>query len=370
MWVLDEIKQSFSWGSEWERDDFIFVGRRSRRQEDGGSTLDQVHYISDIMKTKVTMSPEEPLHKHPELVTEFQSGIGYLQWLAGTTWGDLSSSFSLLQKKHSDLKVADLIEINRVLRYVKATSTAFAQVNPIPIEDAVFVAYGGSGFANAPNNKSQGGYLTNFSSKKTLDGSSKASLLDWKSYHHQRMLRSTLAAEASSLDRAQDLDTGNFMGCMFSDMLDPTYRATCGMPAMEIIPITDARSLFDAVRRLSTNFAEKRVEIDVAGLRSTCRNLRWVPCELQHADAMTKMSTKLRDSFRQWMSAPTVTLAESRSTAEIYGSANKPWRADKREGKHSQQKVGSVTIQESASALACTSQVLSRDQPVTPEANR
>jgi hypothetical protein len=157
---------------------------------------------------------------------------------------------------------------------------------------------------------------------------------------------------------------------MFSEMLDPTYRATCGMPAMEIIPITDARSLFDAVHRISTNFAEKRVEIDVAGLRSTCRNLRWVPSELQHADAMTKMSTKLRDSFRQWMSAPTVTLAESRSAAEINGSANEPWRVDKREGKHSQQKVGSVTIQESVSALACASQVLSRGQPITPEANR
>lgn len=368
MWVLDEIKQSFSWGSEWECDDFIFVGRRIRRQEDGGFTLDQVHYVSDIMKTKVTMDPEEPLHQHPELVTEFRSGIGSLQWLAGTTRGDLSSYVSLLQKKHSDLKVSDLIEINRVLRYVKATSTAFVKVNSIPLDDAVFVAYGDSGFANAPNNKSQGGYVITLTSKQALAGSSKASLLDWKSYRHQRMLRSTLAAEASSLDRAQD--TGNFMGCMFSEMLDPTYRATCGMPAMEIIPITDARSLFDAVHRISTNFAEKRVEIDVAGLRSTCRNLRWVPSELQHADAMTKMSTKLRDSFRQWMSAPTVTLAESRSAAEINGSANEPWRVDKREGKHSQQKVGSVTIQESVSALACASQVLSRGQPITPEANR
>ena len=73
------------------------------------------------------------------------------------------------------------------------------------------------------------------------------------------------------------------------------------------------------------------------------------------------------------MSAPTVTLAESRGAAEINGSANEPWRVDsvdKREGKHNQQKVGLVTIQESVSALACASQVLSRGQPVTPEANR
>ena len=123
-YVLDEVKKSFVWGSEWEQDDFVFVGRRIQRQPDGGFTLDQTHYVADVMLTKITKDPAEKLEAHPELVTEFRSGIGSLQWLAGTTRGDLSAYVSLLQKKHTELTVADLIEVNRVLKYVRATSTA------------------------------------------------------------------------------------------------------------------------------------------------------------------------------------------------------------------------------------------------------
>ena len=104
-YVLDEVKESFVWGSEWEQDDFVFVGRRIQRQPDGGFTLDQTHYVADVMLTKITKDPAEKLEAHPELVTEFRSGIGSLQWLAGTTRGDLSAYVSLLQKKHTELTV-------------------------------------------------------------------------------------------------------------------------------------------------------------------------------------------------------------------------------------------------------------------------
>ena len=324
-WLLEEVKTSFVWGSEWEKDDFIFVGRRIQRQQDGGFTLDQTHYVADIMKTKIDKDPEEKLKDHPELVTEFRSGIGSLQWLAGTTRGDLSAYVSLLQKKHDELKVADLIQVNQVLRYVKATATAHFRVFPVNLESCMFVAYGDSGFANAPQNKSQGGYVVLLTDKAALHGEQPASLLEWKSYRHQRVLRSTLAAEAASLDRAQDV--GNFMACSFTEMLDPGYRATQGVPGFEVVPITDARSLWDAVHRLSTTFAEKRVELDVAGLRATCGNLRWVPTEKQHADALTKMNPKLRNEFRLWMGSPTVTLVESKSAAEVDDVYEK-WRKD------------------------------------------
>lgn len=324
-WLLEEVKTSFVWGSEWEKDDFIFVGRRIQRQQDGGFTLDQTHYVADIMKTKIDKGPEEKLKDHPELVTEFRSGIGSLQWLAGTTRGDLSAYVSLLQKKHDELKVADLLQVNQVLRYVKATATAHFRVFPVNLESCMFVAYGDSGFANAPQNKSQGGYVVLLTDKAALHGEQPASLLEWKSYRHQRVLRSTLAAEAASLDRAQDV--GNFMACSFTEMLDPGYRATQGVPGFEVVPITDARSLWDAVHRLSTTFAEKRVELDVAGLRATCRNLRWVPTEKQHADALTKMNPKLRNEFRLWMGSPTVTLVESKSAAEVDDVYEK-WRKD------------------------------------------
>lgn len=110
-------------------------------------------------------------------------------------------------------------------------------------------------------------------------------------------------------------------------MVNGNYKATSGIPGFEVLPITDARSLWDAVHRLSTTFAEKRVEIDVAGLRESCKNLRWVPTEKQHADALTKMNSKLRDQFRKWMSAPRVTLVESKSANDVVDN-NSKWRND------------------------------------------
>lgn len=186
----------------------------------------------------------------------------------------------------------------------------------------MFVAYGDSGWGNAPGCKSQGGLVILVTHKKVLSESCKASLLEWKSYRHQRVLRSTLAAEAASLDRAHD--TCTFMACVFGEMVDAEYRASSGLPPFEVTPVTDARSLWDAIHRLSTTFSEKRVEIDVANLRACCRGLRWVPTEFQHADALTKRCAKLRDQFRRWAMDPHVTLVESRSAED--GADNHAWR--------------------------------------------
>ena len=320
--LLEAVKSSFVWGSEWEKGDFVFVGRRITRQDDGGYTMDQVHYVADISKTKIDKNLDEKLADHPELVTEFRSGIGSLQWMAGTTRGDLAADVSLLQKPPKELTVGDLKEVNRVLKYVKATANTFVKIHAVEIGAAVFIAYGDSGWANAPGNKSQGGLVVTLTDKKALQEPRPASLLEWKSYRHQRVLRSTLAAEAASLDRSAD--TANFMACVFSEMVYPDYRASSGVPMFEVIPVTDARSLWDAVHRLSTTFTEKRVEIDVAGLRQTCRNLKWVPTEKQWADALTKRCAKLRDEFRKWSMNPMVTLTEARSAED--GADNAAWR--------------------------------------------
>ncbi|CAE7781718.1 unnamed protein product [Symbiodinium sp. KB8] len=252
--------------------------------------------------------------------------IGSLQWLAGTTRGDIAADTSLLQKPPSQLTVADLVEVNNVLRYVRATRDACYKVIPISFDDMLLIAYGDSAWANAPGGKSQGGLVVAATSKSVLQVPQRASLLEWKSYRHQRVLRSTLAAEAASLDKAEDY--GNFIATMLSEMVDGRYSTTQrDIPLIEVVPVTDARSLWDAIHRLSTSFAEKRVEISIATLRQQCRALRWVPTEQQLADVLTKRSRPLRDSFRKWMSDPWITLVESRAPTDIDpNGANAAWR--------------------------------------------
>ena len=114
------------------------------------------------------------------------------------------------------------------------------------------------------------------------------------------------------------------MACVFSEMTFPNYKATTATPMYEVIPVTDARSLWDAIHRLSTTFAEKRVEIDVAALRQSCRALRWVPTDQQKADALTKRSPALRDAFRRWAQDPMVALTDAKCAED--GVDNHAWK--------------------------------------------
>ncbi|CAE7765834.1 GIP [Symbiodinium sp. KB8] len=325
--TLNQVEASFTWGTPWVCEDFAFIGRRVRQHPDGSVTVDQASYVSEVPTTKVKLPEDTLLSLHPELVTEFRSGIGSLQWLSSTTRGDVAADVSLIQRPPKELTVADLKEVNSVLRYVKATSEAMFRVVHVNLDTLVFVAYGDSGFANAPNNKSQGGLVVVATDRQALQEPCDASLLEWKSYRHQRVLRSTLAAEASALDRSYD--HARFMAMVFSEMVYGDYIATLNERAkFEVVPVTDARSLWDAVHRLSTSFTEKRVEIDVAALRQSCQGLRWVPTEQMHADSMTKRSRSLRDSFRQWMAQPRVTLVDSKSLKDVAEgtAANEAWR--------------------------------------------
>ena len=324
--VLDALHKSFTWGSEWESREFTFVGRHIKQHDDWTLTVDQESYVKEVPITKLSLPLEAKLSDHPEMITEFRSGIGSLQWMAGTTRGDIAADTSLLQKPPSQLTIADLAEVNGVLRYARATSDAYYKLIPIDFDDMLLIAYGDSAWAIAPGGKSQGGLLVAASSKKVLQVPQRASLLEWKSYRHQRVLRSTLAAEAASLDKAEDY--GNFIATMLSEMVDGRFSATLReVPLIEVVPVTDARSLWDAIHRLSTTFAEKRVEISIASLRQQCRALRWVPTEQQLADGLTKRSRALRDSFRRWMCDPWITLVESKSPHDVDPSgANAAWR--------------------------------------------
>jgi len=48
--------------------------------------------------------------------------------------------------------------------------------------DLILIAYGDSGFGNAPNNKSQGGLVIVATTSDALRTSTPCSVLEWKSY--------------------------------------------------------------------------------------------------------------------------------------------------------------------------------------------
>ena len=75
-----------------ESGEFIFIGRKLKQWPDGSITVDQASYVLEMSAVaKVHHDDDALLSQHPELITEFKSGIGSLQWLASTTRGDLAA---------------------------------------------------------------------------------------------------------------------------------------------------------------------------------------------------------------------------------------------------------------------------------------
>ena len=84
----------------------------------------------------------------------------------------------------------------------------------------------------------------------------------------------------------------HFLSCMRERDHRPSGTAA---PLFRDYPVTDCRSLYDALQRLSASLQEKRVLLDLVSIREACggnlgssSSVRWVPGQHQLADGLTK----------------------------------------------------------------------------------
>ena len=103
------------------------------------------------------------------------------------------------------------------------------------------------------------------------------------------------------MDAAVDHATylSHFLSCFRK--LDHKIGSTLP-PLFRVYPITDCRSLYDALQRLSASLQEKRVILDLVAIRESCgggldssSSVKWVPTDQQLADGLTKRDKILRD---------------------------------------------------------------------------
>ena len=191
--LLNKVEGSFTCGSPW-----TFGGVRVHRQTCKTVVRRQHHAGPRRLRQGDGVGCQGEHGGYRALGFESRAGDRVslwhwqLQWLSGTTRGDISADTSLLQRPPKELQVSDLKEVNAVLRYVKATSQASVKIEPVPLEELMFVCYGDFGFANAPNHKSQGGLVIAATSKSAMWQTTQSSLLEWNSYRHQRMCSAAL----------------------------------------------------------------------------------------------------------------------------------------------------------------------------------
>ena len=247
-------------------------------------------------------------------MTELRSAIGCLQWLSSSARPDVSADTSLCQGPSP--KVRDLVEVQKVLGYVKDTPDGGVRLRPVPWNELTYFAFSDASWANAAEGRTQAGLLILAASYHALSGRVPASVVEWRSHRLRRVTRSTLAAEAAAMDAAVDhaVYMSHFMSCIYD-----ANHVVSGLapPIFKVVPVTDCRSLYDALQRLSASLQEKRVLLDLVAIRETCGGslegssaVRWVPGDHQLADGLTKRDRTLRARLASFCMDPSFTLVE------------------------------------------------------------
>jgi len=219
-----------------------------------------------------------------------------MQYAVSHTRPDLASRLGEIQVQLSQPTVQTLLQGNKLLREAQLTSEVsifFRQIGPKLVTHVAFVD---ASFASPKQLESfQGSVICATSPKLLQNEKAPVSPLTWSPKKINRVVRSTLSAEAFSMSR--NVDQLGWMrllsGTLAIDHFDwrQPSEAFSRLPPAAIV--TDCKSLYDLVSRNAMPSCEEyRTTLEVLLIRERCLEhcvFRWIPTVLQLADALTKV---------------------------------------------------------------------------------
>ena len=293
---ITRLKKTFQISHENHKA-FTYIGINTAQKPDGSITLDQTSYADTISTIQLPdeklKNPQQPLD--PKETSSLRSALGQLNWLANMTRPDISYTVSRVSGHIKHATVADIKEVNKLIKHVKETpsSVAFPALN---IASTHVVAFTDSSFNNLDDGGSQGGQLILLEDKFN-----RICPISWRSTRVRRVARSTLAAE--SLAFADGMDTASFVSHLAEEF-------QMIQPQSTIVGVTDSRSLHDAANTC-TQIADRRLRVEISAIREMKEKgeleLLWTSNENQLADVLTKKGAsaqKLLDAIRRGRTDP------------------------------------------------------------------
>ena len=326
---LAQLEAKYPFGSKKSRE-FVFTGLRISQKSDNSIWVSQEKYVKDI--TPISVTKERKLKPH-DAVTEgerqsLRALIGSLQYAAINTRPDIASRLGWLQSNINKATVSTLLEANKVLHEAKMFADVTVKIQPIPLENLRFVAFSDASFASEKVPDSHQGMLIMACHKDI--GENKSSAVNpvvWHSKKIQKVVVSTLSAEAMSLAGAVDVLTwirlfwawlrdGKCQWQLADETLLKLPPAFAAIPPGEDTPTpqppinihkvpsfknnnhqdiitTDCKSLYDLIsRHAPPSCQEFRTQLQAKLIKEHLNNgimIRWVPSQAQLADALTKI---------------------------------------------------------------------------------
>ena len=304
---LAQLEAIFPFGSKKTKS-FTFTGIDLHQNANYNITMSQEKYTSKIEPIHIdsTRKHSFELQVNPDEKQALRALIGSLQYAAVNTRPDLSSRLSHLQSTINSATIQNLIDANRVLHEAKRHKDTTITIQSIPISKLRFLAFSDASFSSKKNPDSHTGMMIMTTHEKIADNvQSPVSPISWGCKKIQKVVVSTLSAEATSLNSTLDqlswlrlywawiLDTTTKWKEPKSTLNDLPQTITTATSRNTDITVTDCKSLFDLVSRTAVpNCQEFRTQLlarSIKDLLSEGVDIRWVHSGAQLADALTKV---------------------------------------------------------------------------------
>ena len=219
--IVSKIPEFFTVGNA-EQDTFKYIGLNIVSGHHQLSTIDQIQYCNILEPMKLSRgrlnNRLSDLSKSEK--TEFRSLIGQLNWVATQSRPDIAFDVCDLSGRVKNAKVADVLQLNKVVAKVTTNSIKIAVPNFDCIENCFLECYSDSSYANLPGGGSQGGLIIFLKDQ----GGNRCPIF-WQSRKIRRVVKSTLAAETLALLECSE--TAFFIAKIISDLVNIPPRLKC-----------------------------------------------------------------------------------------------------------------------------------------------
>lgn len=294
--MLKRLEQRFKFGA-FDRGEFVYTGIRFRQWDDGSIEYDQRAYIEKIKPIPIPKERRLQLQAEvtPSERTQYRSLVGALQYAAVHTRPDLAAKISELQTRSTKCKVEDLGSANKVLAEAKEFPVSL-MVLPIEPAQVSFAAFSDASFSAIKENAAHQGTLIFATTPELLDNKKAVvAPVAWTSKRVDRVVRSTLGAEAAALSNS--VDRLLWIRLLWCWLRNPQGQWTS--PEKVLVGenpgalVTDCRSAYDLLTRTAVpQCSEHRTTIECLLIRERMREnvkVRWVASQAMLSDCLTKV---------------------------------------------------------------------------------
>lgn len=278
--VINKLKKTFRIGSE-STQSFMYVGSTLTQDEKKNILVNQDEYTSSLEYINLLDTDRSDKHR---LLSEkekkrLRSILGQLNWVACTSRPEISFAVSELSSKVKKATVNDILDANKVVKFVK-TCPAFIKIPNLDIDSIRVASYSDASFNNLGDGGSQGAYIIFL-----YDKSGQCVPVSWSSNRIKRVVRSTLAAE--TLAFTEGADSAFYVANLLEEILSRKDDSN----KINIDCFTDSLSLFEVVGTSSLT-QDRRLRVEISAIRQMVDkdeiNVNWVDKQYQLSDCLTK----------------------------------------------------------------------------------